>query len=443
MADKTFSADEHPGAPRVLIIGWANSPHTHNWMRQLSDQPMNVRLFCLPSSPPPDELACKSYVTVKEGWGAPSHLRHRVHPRGGSLRGVAALWEKAAAHGVVKLPHWLTLENALMRVLKEWEPDVVHSLGLNPATFMVQRTREKYGEGLIKQWVVTARGGPDLHLDMYQPTWLEHTQRAFEACRMFITDTEWGYQKAESLGLDPAKRCPVGIIPGTGGIEASELMAQGTTLPSQRMRRIVFPKAYTQNNAVAQPTFEGLARAWDRIKPAKIVMTWLDDWYLSCWAKEILPADALEHTDMHPRVDRSQVIHEMVHARVMLAPSLTDGVPNSLYEACAAGAFPIVSPLPTITPIASEPENVLFARNLEPEEIADAVVRAMTDDELVDAAFHNNHRLVKKWADKDRLRAPIAGLYRWLTGIDSEPPVFDREAGLDEAAPTRGEGVAV
>jgi hypothetical protein len=41
----------------------------------------------------------------------------------------------------------------------------------------------------------------------------------------------------------------------------------------------------------------------------------------------------------------------MARSRVMLAPSLVDGIPNSLYAAMACGAFPIVSPLDTITTV--------------------------------------------------------------------------------------------
>ena len=86
----------------------------------------------------------------------------------------------------------------------------------------------------------------------------------------------------------------------------------------------------------------------------------------------------------------------------MLAPSLTDGIPNTLYEAMAAGAFPIVSPLDTIQPIVKNERNVLFARNLYPQEIAEALCRAMHDDELVDHAAERNLKLVRKIADRSQ-----------------------------------------
>ena len=104
----------------------------------------------------------------------------------------------------------------------------------------------------------------------------------------------------------------------------------------------------------------------------------------------------------------------MPTARVMLAPALVDGVPNSLYEAMASGAFPIISPLETITTVVKNKENVLFARNLYPHEIADALVRAMADDGLVDAAANRNLELVRRVAGRDSIRPGIVEFYERL-----------------------------
>ena len=82
----------------------------------------------------------------------------------------------------------------------------------------------------------------------------------------------------------------------------------------------------------------------------------------------------------------------------MLAPSLVDGTPNSMFEAMAAGALPIVSPLETIRAIVEDARNVLFAGNLYPDEIAEALVRAMTDDSFVDEASTVNLDLVRRLA---------------------------------------------
>ncbi len=102
----------------------------------------------------------------------------------------------------------------------------------------------------------------------------------------------------------------------------------------------------------------------------------------------------------------------------MLAPALIDGVPNSLYEAMASGAFPIVSPLETILPVVRHEENVLFARNLYPQEIAEALSRAMTDDELVDAAAERNLELVRHVAGREAIRERVIEFYERLARIN-------------------------
>jgi glycosyltransferase involved in cell wall biosynthesis len=104
----------------------------------------------------------------------------------------------------------------------------------------------------------------------------------------------------------------------------------------------------------------------------------------------------------------------MPEARVLLAPSLVDGTPNSMLEAMACGTFPIVSPLETIRHFVEHERNVLFARNLYPQEIADALVRAMSDDELVDAAAENNLELVRRFANRAQIRQRVIGLYEEL-----------------------------
>jgi glycosyltransferase involved in cell wall biosynthesis len=101
----------------------------------------------------------------------------------------------------------------------------------------------------------------------------------------------------------------------------------------------------------------------------------------------------------------------MAQARVMLSPSLSDGIPNTLYEAMAAGSFPILSPLETIEAVVAKETNVLFARNLYPQEIADALIRAMNDDQLVDRAYAENLKLVKRLADRKRIGEKLVNFY--------------------------------
>ena len=116
------------------------------------------------------------------------------------------------------------------------------------------------------------------------------------------------------------------------------------------------------------------------------------------------------------RIPREAVLQLMGRSRVMLAPSLVDGTPNSMFEAMATGAFPILSPLDTIRPLLRDRRNALFARNLYPDEIGDALALAMRDDSLVDDAAAANRELVRALADRTTIRPKVVGLYESLAG---------------------------
>ena len=58
--------------------------------------------------------------------------------------------------------------------------------------------------------------------------------------------------------------------------------------------------------------------------------------------------------------------------------------------------------------------NVLYARNLYPHEIASVLVRAMSDDRLVDEMAARNTKLVTRLADRTKIAGAVADNYRTL-----------------------------
>jgi glycosyltransferase involved in cell wall biosynthesis len=126
------------------------------------------------------------------------------------------------------------------------------------------------------------------------------------------------------------------------------------------------------------------------------------------------PSSFQQHVSCFERVPRLEALKYIADSRVVLTPSLVDGTPNAMLEAMACGSLPIVSPLDSITPLVSGEDNVLFARNLYPDEIARAVVRAMTDDELVTRCAWANRTVVESFADRGRIRVEVRQLYERL-----------------------------
>ncbi len=298
----------------------------------------------------------------------------------------------------------------LARIIEEWQPHIVHTLGFDPAAFFYLETRNAYPPTYPVQWIMQARGGPDLALNRLLPEYSKKISDVLSLCSQFIADNERNYGYAVQMGLDERKISPLGVVPGTGGIDVDVLKDNWRGLPSKRERIVIWPKAYESPQSKALPVLEALRTAWDRIEPCKVIMTAAIQEEVRIWYAT-LPDRIRSRCSLSDRVPRNELLRLMGEARVLLSPSLSDGIPNSLYEAMATGCFPVFSPLETISAVVKNEMNVLFARNLYPDEIADALVRAMNDDLLVDRAAEENLALVKRVADREVLRPHIIACY--------------------------------
>jgi glycosyltransferase involved in cell wall biosynthesis len=407
--EASFEQDSHPGKPKILFIGLAQSSHTQAWIDLLENAEFNVRLFALPVGDglPPSDWPVKTYLTSLYSQSN-SFLRKNHYAR--IVGNFHKFYNKySSKYNLIEID---TDEKWLSAIIKTWKPDIIHTLGLEPASYYYLDVRKKYKLESIGKWVVQIRGGPDLMLNRLRPDYFKKIKHVFQECHQVIADNQQNYENALEMGLERDHICKLGTLPGTGGIDVEALKSRWQKPPSDREKIIVWPKAYECLQSKSLPVFEALKIVWSKISPCKIIMFAADDetmlWF------QTLPQYIRESSSISYRVPRDEVLNCLINARVMLAPSILDGVPNSLYEAMAAGAFPIVSPLETITPIVRQEQNVLFAGNLYPNEIADALVTAMNDDALIDKAAENNLNLVRKIANRKTIKTNVVNYYQGL-----------------------------
>lgn len=402
-----FETDPYTGNPKILFIGLAESTHTQSWIDLLDQSELNARLFALPSGLPPDNWPVRTYVTQGTAVNLDPRTRTRLYPR--SLPGRFLF--RVFVHFFLDTTNGFE-ERWLAKIIRQWRPDVIHTLGLEPASYFYLRVREKYGLEGIGQWVVQVRGGPDLALHRLMPEYYDKIRKVLRNCDQLIADNQMNYEYALELGLERERLCSLGVIPGTGGIDVAYTKKSWHGLPSQRRRLVLWPKAYECPQGKALSVFEAIKMAWNRIQPCEFHMLAMIPetrmWY------QTLPVEIKRCCRIDDRISRAKTLELMAQARVMLSPSLSDGIPSTLYEAMATGAFPIVSPLDTIQSVVVSEENVLFARNLYPQEIAEALFRAMTDDALVDHAAQRNFKMVSKIADRSKIRPRVVDYYKTL-----------------------------
>jgi Glycosyl transferases group 1 len=467
MSDKksktSFEHDQNPNLPKILFIGIAQSTHTHAWIDLLDKEAFNVRLFSTPGSLlPPDNWKTKTYVTKPSPpnglnpqfrncyYPTPEQRRNpfvefmRVLNAGfmidplndGTLRAL-----KISLYMLFYLPTWLIVqfkkiesrffrknreetENRerenfelvcskwLSAIISEWQPDIIHTLGIfdSQGGEFFLNTQKRFGKNFSASWIVHTRGGSDMALNQFSSTKRPILCEVLKSGDYIISDNENNVQIASRLGIEPQKFLPLTPIPGSGGIDTKFWFSLADVSPSRRQRIILLPKAYESTWSKALPVMEALKTVWDETAPFDVFLLACDE-EVSLWITA-LPEGMRKHFHIMPRIPRDEVFSLLLKARIMLAPSLIDGIPNVLYEAMACGAFPIISPLETVKPFATEDRNVLFARNLYPNEIAMAVLKALNDDEFVDRVAKNNRDLIKNYADRKVIKRRVADFYQ-------------------------------
>jgi len=443
--------DPTPGRPKILFIGLADSSHTHSWINLLNDAEFEVRLFASPGSGlPPENWPVTTYLPsytsddvdiLKKNklklnrlvlaWRKLKNIYLNgltIHPDSDSILRIflvsliflsflpVRILSKLSGRKEYKNPGQVDsfVGQSLANVIKTWQPDIIHTLGVfdDQGGEFYFAARKKYHLKNMGVWVAQLRGGSDLTLRRHDPKIVPIISEILSESQIILSDNLVNIEYAEQLGIPRGKFASIVPVPGTGGIDVEEMVSAAKSLPSTR-RIILVPKAYESLWSKASPIFEGLRLAWERLQQFEIVFLAVNPeartYYLT------LPSYIREKCRIEGRLPRNEVLNLMRNSRVMLAPSLVDGVPNVMYEAMANGVFPIVSPLDTILPLVKDGENVLFARNLYPEEIAAKLVRAVQDDELVDRAASLNLELVRRVANRKKIKLEVSNFYATLS----------------------------
>ena len=368
---------------KILFIGEIISSHAQSWIQLLKDQ--------------------NDYEVLVLDIGADWTREKFDFP---VIRYMSKFrWFKLTRHSPFRSFKFLYYYKSI-KLCNRFNPDIVHTLGLFPASIHYLDTQFEFKK--TAKWFVQVRGGPDLEMNRHDETLVPRIKEVFQKCDKLIADNQPNYNYAQGLGILPNKLAFKKSIPGTGGIDLAAFA--GTPLPSKKEPILLWPKAYNCIQSDGFVVIEGIKRALQRM-PEKIhIVATATTPEIKYWLRQMLP-DSLCTLDIYDRIPREELLAFYKRAKVLLAPSLSDGIPNTLYEAMASHAVPIVSPLATLTDQFKANENVLYANNLDPEEISQAIVVAFTDSQLTDQMAKTNYDLVAQIADQNSIRKMVLSLY--------------------------------
>lgn len=371
---------------RILFVAMAHSIHTARWIAQLRGRGWDLHLFPVEPVRLHPELAD---LTIHDAFGCdPSAL--------------------PASTGVVRAPEPTDGAPAdaagrLAATLRDLRPDVVHSLELLKAGHLVWEASGRLA-GARPPWIATNWGSETALLGRF-PQYAEALRDVLAGCDYYACECQRDVELARAHGL---RGEVLPVLPIAGGFDLDGLrVLRPAGAPSGR--RMVLLKGYQGWAGRALVGLRALERAVECLEGYRVVVYSADaDVAL---AARLASQDTGLPIDIAPERPHLEMLGLHGRARVSIGLSLSDGISTSLLEAMVMGSFPIQSTSSCAREWMADGVNALFVHPNDPDAVADAVRRALTDDRLVDHADELNQRLARERFDASRLAPQAAALY--------------------------------
>jgi glycosyltransferase involved in cell wall biosynthesis len=387
---------------RVLLIAFADSIHTARWIAQLDPSLYDIHLF--PSMPfrkmhedikhtvvhqLVQEQVPEKTVTVK-------HTNSLVH--------LAA--QVAGAKNVTRLltrtGYQQLQEQALQKVIRAIRPDLIHTMETQHAGYLLQSiagNKSGYPKWIHSTW------GIDLHYYSKKDGHRQKIAGMLQHVNLLVTEGERDIALAREAGFTGK----TAIIPSVGGGFDFTLFDYYKDAPVPSLRKKILLKGYDGYERRAGLALQALRNIKHLLREYEVVI-------YSC-SSNLLPAveEITRLREFPVRVEKEFTYQGMLaltaEARISITNNLSDGVPNTMLEAMALGAFPIQSNTAITEGWINDGHNGLLTQPEDVDSIAGAITVALQQDGLVDAAAIYNRKLVREKLNRHAIQQQINKMY--------------------------------
>ena len=387
--------------PRILFVTFADSLHAQGWIGLMHGSDFEVRVFSVP---------VQSTSSLPPAWTYPTYVVNRPN---GESRGVGDIRSL-----IPEIPYTRSLSNWvedrfalsarwLARIIRSWRPDIIHSLPLHTGGKLTRKALERIPISQWPRWIASSWGS-DVYVGLDDPVARPNIEFILRHCDGFMADCRRDLRLASEAGLRPEKIAFLESVPGNGGIDVDRF----ATLRSWSAARnlILVPKAFEREHANRTFTvLEALRLAGDVLDGYEVHLLMASK-SVRNWLRK-MPESLQRRCHCREKVPQPELFEMLSRTRLMVAPSLSDGTPNVMLEAMAAGALPVVSPLESILEWVEDGRNGLLAHALYPEQIAAAVRRGIKDDPLFESAKVLNWEIIRMRANRNTVRGQVLEYY--------------------------------
>lgn len=385
---------------RILFVAMPNSIHTARWINMLTELGWEIALFPVYRANTHPELRNITFFSANP-------LQSRRKASGVRLKRWTsiAFFLDTLRRRIFKQQTRSLQEWALRRVIRTYRPDLIHSIEIQSAGYLTLPVKDAMGRGFPTWWVTN--WGSDIFLFGRLTEHRDRIRSVLQSCDYYSCECQRDVQLARAYGFT-GKVMPV--LPNAGGFELEKIQSLKQSIcPSKR--RVILLKGYQHWAGRALVGLQALSRCADILKAEHYKVAIYVASYDVKIAAELFEQDTGVTVELIPKVSHDDMLRWYNSARLYLGLSISDAISTSLLEAMAMGAFPIQSCTACADEWIEDGKSGLIVPPEDPEEIANAIRKALLEDDLVDKAAELNRKVVIERLDQSKIQQQVIAMY--------------------------------
>ncbi len=392
---------------RLLYVADGRSPIARAWIEGFVGEGHEVHLGTTYRCEPLEGLASMKFVPVAfSGRKA----------RGGTRRGAAGIGARTRVRqwiGPLTVP-WRA--DRLNGVVERIRPDLVHALRIP-------------FEGMLASWadlgvpLAVSSWGNDFTLHAASSPlmgWL--TQRTLQRADGLHADCERDRRLAGRWGFQRAR--PAVVLPGNGGVPELFFEDEPSPPPGSAVAKLLSELEPEQPLIVQPRGFRAYVRNDTFFQSLPFVYRVYPEAVVACpdMAGEPLAENWLEALDSErklallPKLSARGMAALLARASVVVSPTEHDGTPNTVLEAMACGAIPVVGDLESLREWVEDGQSGRLVDPGDSVELGLAIVEVLQDPEWRRRAARRNRELVEQRARRPDVMEQAQRFYEQVAG---------------------------
>lgn len=381
---------------KILLVSM-NSIHFSRWTDQLKDSGHEVYWFDILDSGRTHKLP---WVNQIVGW-----KQKYPNLKGRSFVKKRFPWLYKKLGFIIENNTAKAFEEALLKI----KPDVVHSFVLYISCTPILSVMQKHKN---LPWIYSSWGS-DLFYFRNFPKHKKDIKKVLPRINYLITDCKRDVEIAKGLGFNGEL---LGTYPGGGGFNFSESNKYIVTPASER--HTVLVKGYQGRSGRSLIVIKALLQLTDQLKNYKVIVFGADNEVVKFSKKNKLE-DKLNFS-IYSRLKflpHKEILKLMGESLIYIGNSNSDGMPNTLLEAIAMGAFPIQSNPGGVTKeVITHNQNGFLINDYQNiEEIKDLIIKSLSSSKLIEKAFIINQMEIKANYEREKIQKEVLKSYQLVS----------------------------